>query len=274
MFSDVDESLRELLTTDLPIVGGEVDIAFERPTREWSGRLSKPTINLFLADIRERTDFRFTDQNTVRNNTDGTGSRRFPARRFDLLYMLTAWTKEPADEHRILARSLRTMLRYDRLPPELKRGEMVDCGYEIYLRNMPPDSVMKPVDLWGVLDNDARPSLAWVATVPVSTDRVVTSPLVTEQEIRFSGAGPASEEPEIRPRVAGLVHRRGNPTEPIAHALLTLMGVGTSVRTDVDGQFVFDRLGRGTYQVRVEAADLPVAERSINVPSREYRIEV
>lgn len=274
MFSDVDESLRELLTADLPIVGGEVDIAFDRPTREWSGRLSKPTINLFLADIRERADFRFSEQTTERNDGNGTGSRRFPARRFELLYMLTAWTKEPADEHRILARSLRTILRFDRLPPEAKRGEVVESPYEIYLRNLPPDSVMKPVDLWGVLDNDARPSLAWAVTVPVETDRIVTSPLVTEQELRFGKVGESEEAPETRPRVAGLVHRRGNPLEPISEALLTLVGVGTSVRTDTDGRFVFDRLGRGTYQVRVEAVGLPAAEGSIDVPSNEYRIEV
>ena len=39
---------------DVPIKKAEVEIAFDRPTRDWSSRLSKPTLNLFLFDVRER----------------------------------------------------------------------------------------------------------------------------------------------------------------------------------------------------------------------------
>ncbi|MFQ5382433.1 MAG: Pvc16 family protein, partial [Dehalococcoidia bacterium] len=56
MFSEVDESLRSLLIADVPLDPASVDITFERPTREWSSRLSRPTVNLFLADVRERTE--------------------------------------------------------------------------------------------------------------------------------------------------------------------------------------------------------------------------
>ena len=62
MFSDVDETLRSHLISDMPIHGGEVDIEFDRPTREWSSRLSKPTLNLFLFDVRERPEFRDSNQ--------------------------------------------------------------------------------------------------------------------------------------------------------------------------------------------------------------------
>ena len=43
MFQDVDATLRALLLADVPIKKAEVDIAFDRPTRDWSSRLSKPT---------------------------------------------------------------------------------------------------------------------------------------------------------------------------------------------------------------------------------------
>ena len=54
MFQDVDGTLRAVLMADVPIKKAEVEIAFDRPTRDWSSRLSKPTLNLFLFDVRER----------------------------------------------------------------------------------------------------------------------------------------------------------------------------------------------------------------------------
>ena len=37
MISDVDESLRRLLTERGNLNSGEVDISFDQPTREWAG---------------------------------------------------------------------------------------------------------------------------------------------------------------------------------------------------------------------------------------------
>ena len=94
MLNDVDETLRQYLIADVPVERGEVDISFERPTREWSGRLSKPTLNLFMFDIRERTGYRDDTPQAVRLPT-GAVSQSLPARRVDLSYLVTAWTREP-----------------------------------------------------------------------------------------------------------------------------------------------------------------------------------
>jgi hypothetical protein len=58
MIDDLDEALRQLLIAELPIVSNEVDIAFEPPTRDWSARLSRPTLNLFMHDLRENNKLR------------------------------------------------------------------------------------------------------------------------------------------------------------------------------------------------------------------------
>ena len=58
MITDVDEALRELLLQEIAIKGNEVDIKFDQPKREWSSRLNKPTINLFLFDLRENLRLR------------------------------------------------------------------------------------------------------------------------------------------------------------------------------------------------------------------------
>ncbi len=48
MYNDLDEALRQLLIRELPIKNSDVDIKFDQPKREWSGRLNRPTLNLFL----------------------------------------------------------------------------------------------------------------------------------------------------------------------------------------------------------------------------------
>ena len=58
MIADLDETLQQLLKNELPIKNGEIDIKFEQPKREWSARLSKPTVNFFLYDLRENVKLR------------------------------------------------------------------------------------------------------------------------------------------------------------------------------------------------------------------------
>ena len=110
MFQDVDETLRAVLVADVPIKKNEVDLAFDRPTRDWSSRLSRPTLNLFLADIRERIDLK-DDVDIITRDENGKAVRQRPPRRVDLAYLVSAWTTESDDEHRILARVLASMYR-------------------------------------------------------------------------------------------------------------------------------------------------------------------
>ena len=62
MLADLDETLRGLLKDELERHGFEgVDIAFDAPSREWSGQLSKPTVNIFLYDLREAEALRTSE---------------------------------------------------------------------------------------------------------------------------------------------------------------------------------------------------------------------
>ena len=58
MIADLDESIRQLLIAEMPLKNGEVEISFDQPKREWSSRLSRPTVNFFLYDLRENTILR------------------------------------------------------------------------------------------------------------------------------------------------------------------------------------------------------------------------
>ena len=57
MIADLDEALRRLLERELERHGFDgVEIAFDAPTKEWSGKLTSPTVDLFLYDLREATE--------------------------------------------------------------------------------------------------------------------------------------------------------------------------------------------------------------------------
>ena len=107
MINDLDESLRQLLIRELPIKNGEVDITFDQPKREWSARLNRPTLNLFLYDVHENKKLRQTQPMWEINQQNGTNvtKRRRPVR-VDLQYIVTVWATEPEDEHRLMSRTL------------------------------------------------------------------------------------------------------------------------------------------------------------------------
>src|SRR2546430_1669972 len=100
LFADLDETIRQLLIRDVPLDLSEVDISFETPDRDWSGRLSRPTINCFLYDVRENLELRATDFEHMRNNSNGTTTtRRLPAR-VDATYQITIWARAPEEDRK------------------------------------------------------------------------------------------------------------------------------------------------------------------------------
>jgi len=89
VISDVDETLRKLLIEEIDIKGNEIDIQFDQPKREWSSRLSKPTINLFLFDLRENLRLRASEQYRTIARPDGSSEVRRNPVRMDLRYLMT-----------------------------------------------------------------------------------------------------------------------------------------------------------------------------------------
>ncbi|GAB4324329.1 MAG: hypothetical protein Kow0010_06170 [Dehalococcoidia bacterium] len=271
MFSDVDETIRALLVGDIPIERDEIDISFDRPTREWSSRLSKPTLNLFLADVRERAELRDQAPWQQRDATGAIVARPKP-RRVDLAYIISAWTREPGDEHRILASVLACIFRHKQVPDEYLQGSLTNAEYPVLLRYMPPDYLMKGVDLWSVMDNEIRASLTWVATAPLDVLAPVAGPLVRTREI---GVGPRDETwREKLIRVAGVVHRPGDPLDGVAGVRVRVKGTALEAVTDREGRFAFSGMPPADYAWEVELDDGRRVERSITVPSSSYDIEI
>ncbi len=271
MFSDVDESLRERLTAEMPIEGNEVDVDFDRPTREWSSRLSKPTLNLFLFDVRERTEFRDSTPRPI-NVLNGTVTKARPPLRIDLSYIVTAWAKEPADEHRILARALSAMYRSSELPAASLAGVLAYSPISLLTRVMTADHHTKPADLWGVLDNELHASLMWVVTAPLDIWVPETGPMVRTRELRFGEIG--REERETFTQIGGTVHAPGDPDAALAGVTVSVVGTALRATTGADGRFRFEGIRPGDYIVRLDQPEKGSAERNVTVPSANYDFEL
>ncbi|MCC7366413.1 MAG: DUF4255 domain-containing protein [Dehalococcoidia bacterium] len=271
MFADVAESLRSLLVADMPIIGGEIDIAFDRPTREWSNRLTKPTLNLFLFDIRERPDMR--DQAPMVSRTaNGSALSQLPPRRIDLSYMVTAWSREPGDEHRILASAMGCTIRRGRIEADHLQGQLRESPVAVLLRPAPPDLHAKPADLWGVLDNELRASITWVATAPLDVYRPVEAPIVRTREAVVRAKDDDWAEGSLR--VGGFAYRGTDVLAGAGGLAVGLKGTRHRAVTGDDGAFAFDHVAPGEYELVARDADGATTERRIVVPSESYDISV
>lgn len=270
MFNDVDETLKQFFTAELPIAGGELDVSFDRPTREWSGRLSRPTLNCFLYDIRERAGFRDETPN-VKVTQNGLRRQR-PPRRIDLSYMITAWVREPEDEHRVLARTLAAMYRAGQIDPRFFQGQLLDTEYPVLARIAPAEHVAKPADMWGVLDNELHTSLVWILTVPLEAFAAVEGPLVRTREISVGELGGDWREESIQ--IAGTAHKKGAPEEPVEGVRVSLEGTALRAVTTADGRYSFAGVPRGQHVLRFELEGGANGTLPISVPGPGYDIEL
>src|ERR1700744_3281490 len=116
--ADLDEALRTLLKRELDKHGFEgVEIGFDAPSKEWSGKLTGPTVDLFLYDMREALDRASASPSERRPN--GSAIIPAPPLQLELTYAVTAWTKAVEDEHRLLSQVLAILYSYTDIPADL-----------------------------------------------------------------------------------------------------------------------------------------------------------
>lgn len=189
MIHELDETIRQILIDRGKLNGNEIDIEFDQPTGEWSATLSRPTINCWLYDIRENTELRANMQlRTVREN--GKAKRVSPALRFDLSYLVTAWTRKVDDEHRLLWRALGAMASIRVLDPEECIGSLCNQPFKIPIKVAQGTAAVSTLaELWGVLDNQMRAGFNFVATLAFDPDRGFESELVLAKRFIVGQSG-------------------------------------------------------------------------------------
>lgn len=236
MIIEIDDGLRDLIRAE--VLGGstDVEISFEKPDDEWSARRNAPTFNLYLYDVSENTNRREVALEPVRDPDGRITERRPPPRRFDLAYMVSAWTQRVEDEHRLLDDLLVCLLTYEHLPKDYLSEELADSSIPVRLTTgRPRPDNRKATDIWNGIGGSLRPTIDLLVTAPMtSRAHKVAGPPVIEAP-RFSFAG---EDGEAETRRARERPRRGGRLTPAASREPVAEEVVQGGPPDADGEGV------------------------------------
>jgi hypothetical protein len=205
MLNLLDESLEEFLRSVVPLPKREVDISFDAPDKDWSARVSRPTINMYLWDVRRNISDREFGMETV-HDENGRPHRRFPLPRVDCRYLVTAWTSDIRDEHSLLGATMAALLLHTEIETQYLQGSYRDIvpipSIEIAAGDGRDNS-----DFWSALGGQLKPGLdvKVTATVdssimlptgpPVHRYAIITSAGETMSSERNFVSGQTKEEP-------------------------------------------------------------------------------
>ena len=214
MIHEIDEVLRGVLRGG-GLAGTEVEVAFDAPSREWAARRTTPTLDAYLYDIREDVNRRERGPVAVRDEHGIVVSRRQPPRWFRLSYLVTAWTKRPEDEHRLLSAALTTLLRGEALPAAALTGPLAELGLAIPITvAVPPSESRSLADIWSALGGELKPSLDVVITapIPVSPEYPAGPPVTEWTAVKVRSTDGTLDDSPQRTRRLPPPARPGSPT--------------------------------------------------------------
>lgn len=264
MIADLDAGLRELLLTQLRRHGfDDIDVVFDTPTSEWAGQLTRPTVNLFLCDLRKSAKPGQTGPERGRDG--GRANERRPGMRVDCIFAVTAWSKATVDEHRLLSQVLGVLYAFPILDGQL--GPRLDDGAQRYsiLASVGEQRPEQRADFWRSVGGVYKPALDYVVTLAVESGHVVErGPDVRSLAVRTSLAEAPGAGIQELSHVGGIV--RDEDGEPVADAWVTVPSLARMASSDADGRFRLPRLPPGTHEVRVRDRDGREAAVELAVP--------
>jgi hypothetical protein len=159
----IDEAIEAHLRREVPLPEASVDISFAAPDRAWSASVTRPTVNIFLWDIRRNTTR--TTGGLAQQSADGQVERRPTNPVIDLRYVVTAWAAEHRDEHQLLGSVLTCILSHSSvaasaLPPQLPTSSSLSLG-------LASEEARVTGEFWSSLDGRLKPGLQLVVTLPL-----------------------------------------------------------------------------------------------------------
>lgn len=220
----LDESLEAFLRATVPLPRREIDVSFEAPDRDWAAQVSRPTVNLYLWDIRRNLDQREAGVAMVRDE-DGRRHRRTQLPRVDCRYLVTAWTSDIRDEHSLLGATLTALLLHPEVEAEYLKGPYAQVEPRPTIEVAAGDG-QDNSDFWSALGGQLKPGLDVIVTATVDTAILaVAGPDVERYLIRTKDGSTSAEQLLVAGRTA----------EPAGTVVTTAHGAG---RVRADGTFL------------------------------------
>src|SRR3954462_9388938 len=270
--ADLDEALRALLKRELERHGFEgVEIAFDAPANDWSAKLTSPTVNLFLYDMRESLAEAEASPREVRVN--GSSTAAAPPMRLEVTYSVTAWTKAVEDEHRLLSQVLAVLFSYPALPADLLAGRLASASIYRGIQAEVGRPKEEKADFWTSIGGRYKASIDYAVKLEVESGVTFTrGPEVRTQTMRFQLQDAPRRTFEELQRFGGVV--RGKDGEPVADAWVALPDIGRFDSTNREGRFIFDRIRPGEHRVVARTATGEEAGGTATVPGGGLDLEL
>jgi len=275
MIRDLSETLKTVLQDPtFALVFPELaaaDIVFDRPLDPFNP--PKTTIDLFLYDARENLELRSNEYTVTKIN--GQSITHPAALRLACSYLVTAWPVGGAElalqEHRLLTQVLRVLSRYPMIPASFLQGSLVGQDPPLPMVALHPDALKNLAEFWSSLGSKMKASLTVTVTISVPVFADITDFLVTTHTTSYATG---NNVPETVQHVGGRVLNQISAA--VSGAQVDLLDAGLSSTTDSDGQFDFQPVSPGTYNIRVAAVGFKPLTQSVTVPglSDDYLIRL
>jgi hypothetical protein len=307
MIDPINEILRDLIQSRVPLLAGQSQVGFEPPNDDWRQNVQtfkEDRINLYLYDIRENLKLRTTERTRIPEN--GWYREIKPPVRLDCHYLVTAWSHatfapplvEPTRvEHVLLSRVLHVLLVNRPLEPSRVYAPGVVIPSKHTLNNVPPalrgdslpvdaaypEGLRDQGDFWSTMKSPWRPSIELVVTVPALLKQdEVEVPMVTGVLGQYLPTEAGAAAAEVWATIGGTVVA-GKAAAPVGGAWVQIVGLTPPEVTAVDlrtvsqpdGRFLFERLRPGHYHLRAIAMGVGDIGRDIDLPSEtgEYDLQ-
>jgi Pvc16 N-terminal domain/Carboxypeptidase regulatory-like domain len=270
--ADLDEALRALLKRELERHGFEgVDIAFDAPASDWSAKLTNPTVNLFLYDLRENVAESDVSTRDVRVN--GMTMSAPPPMRLEVTYSVTAWTKAVQDEHRLLSQVLAILFSHVSIPADLLDGRLASASLFRSIETEVGRPKEEKADFWTSIGGRYKASIDYAVKLEVESGLTFTrGPEVRTQTIHMGLKDAPARTVEELMRFGGIV--RDKDGEPVPNAWVVLPEHGRFASTDADGRFVFNGMRAGDHKVVARTAAGEEASGTAKVPGGGVDLEL
>src|SRR3954469_11913085 len=270
--ADLDEALRTLLKRERERHGFEgVDIAFDAPATDWSAKLTNPTVNLFLYDMRENVAQSETTPRDIRVN--GHTFTAPPPLRLEVTYSVTAWTKAVEDEHRLLSQVLAILFSHVQLPSDLLEGRLAAASQLRAIETEVGRPKEEKADFWTSIGGRYKASIDYAVRLEVESGLMFTrGPEVRTQTMRLQQSEAPLRTMEELQRFGGVV--RDPEGEPVADAWVVMPDLGRFASSDRDGRFLFDGVRGGEYRVVARNAAGEEAAATVKVPGGGADLEL
>jgi hypothetical protein len=194
-------SLERFLREETPLPASSIDISFETPDKDWSARLVRPTVNVFLHEIRRSTARSVTGTFTKVGN--GEHRREALAPFVRLRFAISVWTTDTSDEHQLLGDVLSLVATAGSIPAAYLEAPLNSLGNRVEM-TLVGEEIRSANDIWAGLGVAPRAAIDLAVILPVAppASRVVPAP-PTEVGLRSSDLNEPSRTSTATGALAG-----------------------------------------------------------------------